>query len=626
MADDFFDVSRFDEGSSSYNPLPLADMSALDEARSLIVDMHAEVTRAASDAASLSDAQPGAGPAVDSGLEGGVDLLSLMDGQNEASSFTVFESARSAAQPVSAASSGSASGSASATAAAASAEPQLHAPSAEGVQSDADFSAAVQIQLRAALPPAVREMCEEGLDIVRASLGLPPLSPSALQRRGDSASSAATGTERGSADSSENAAEPHSSPTTVASSSASSAHIPSSLMRIAVAQVHSVPSEPWRNVSIVRRVLQALQHAKGNNSTEGTAADLLVFPELFMTGYHLPTATMQRLAMRADVKEGQEGQGGQGGQGGDGSSSPLAAVAALARKHATAVCVGYPEASFDDQGRSIVYNSLILFDIDGSVCCSYRKAHLWGPFERAAFAPGNTPYKPALLKAFPHTPVGLLVCFDMEFPEPSRALATHSAAPGAARVIVASVAMGERRAFASRVFARARACENNVAFVYANFPSSPPPPFVPDTEDDTVSGSAVDAAPLPSAPASSPHYSGGSSAIAPDGTTLHQLPAYVFESSTEATLPGESSKHYPSETNRRIAAFLGSAEADVSGALRIPVQPAADSNSSDEEAPRLGPDEHVFVVHFDAEDPQYVGYAQRNPYLQQRRADLLLAS
>jgi predicted amidohydrolase len=82
--------------------------------------------------------------------------------------------------------------------------------------------------------------------------------------------------------------------------------------------------------------------------------------------------------------------------------------AALAREHDLVVVGGFCER--DDAGA--VRNSSVLVD-SGGLRAVYRKAHLWGD-EADHFVPGSSP-PPVVETAIGR--VGLLICYDVEFPE-----------------------------------------------------------------------------------------------------------------------------------------------------------------------------------------------------------------
>ncbi|WP_166216444.1 carbon-nitrogen hydrolase family protein [Pseudomonas atagonensis] len=123
------------------------------------------------------------------------------------------------------------------------------------------------------------------------------------------------------------------------------------------------------------------------------AADtqLIVFPETYLTGF--PTAETV-----ADVAEPLDGPAVQ-------------AIVRAARERSIAVVIGIAE---NHDGH--FYNTTLLITGEG-VALRYRKTHLW-PLERGVFAPGDR-YSTCLWNG---VRVGLLICYDIEFPETARAL------------------------------------------------------------------------------------------------------------------------------------------------------------------------------------------------------------
>ena len=95
---------------------------------------------------------------------------------------------------------------------------------------------------------------------------------------------------------------------------------------------------------------------------------ILVFPELYLSGYLLTPVAVSSLA------ESVEGPS-------------LTRVAAAARRHGLAVCCPYPERAIVG-GVERFYDAIALFGADGSLLRNYRKTHLWGPDEKRCWSPG----------------------------------------------------------------------------------------------------------------------------------------------------------------------------------------------------------------------------------------------
>ncbi|MEO1550192.1 MAG: carbon-nitrogen hydrolase family protein [Pseudomonadota bacterium] len=130
-------------------------------------------------------------------------------------------------------------------------------------------------------------------------------------------------------------------------------------------------------------------------------------------------------------------------------------VAALAARHKVALTIGLPELA-----DGVVYNSAYTFGPDGQVLARHRKIQLFGPDEARAFVPGNA------YCTFQHQGIrfGLLICYDVEFPEHVRALARLGA-----QVILVPTANMMPFVNVNQIAVPARAFENGVTVVYANY-------------------------------------------------------------------------------------------------------------------------------------------------------------
>lgn len=193
-------------------------------------------------------------------------------------------------------------------------------------------------------------------------------------------------------------------------------------LQVLMAQLVPVPRDVAANVAAVERVLD--RHPQ---------AQLAVLPELFLTGYAL--SGIAELAVTVE-------------------DEPVARIRAAARRNRTAVVVGLAERL----PSGATANSALCLDEAGDVQGLYRKVHLFGA-EAEHFARGDRyPVLPILgLRVAP------LICYDLEFPEPARAVA----AAGAQLLVTVAANMapfGPEHA----LFARARAVENRCPHVYLN--------------------------------------------------------------------------------------------------------------------------------------------------------------
>ncbi|GAA4793149.1 carbon-nitrogen hydrolase family protein [Streptomyces ziwulingensis] len=197
-------------------------------------------------------------------------------------------------------------------------------------------------------------------------------------------------------------------------------------MRTALLQSSGRPGRPAEN-------LKVLDEAAGRAAAAG--AGLLVAPEMFLTGYAIGDG-VARLAEPAD---------------GDAAD----AVAETATRHGLAVAYGYPE-----RAGAAVFNSAQLVSADGTRLANYRKTHLFGGFERDSFTPGAQPVVQAELGGLT---IGLMICYDVEFPENVRA---HALA-GTDLLLVPTAQMHPFQ-FVAESVVPVRAFENQMYVAYVN--------------------------------------------------------------------------------------------------------------------------------------------------------------
>ncbi len=114
----------------------------------------------------------------------------------------------------------------------------------------------------------------------------------------------------------------------------------------------------------------------------------------------------------------------------------------------------YLVAGLYDREGSAIYNTAVLFDRAGQIVGKYRKTHLPQEEAEAGITPGDK--FPVFQTDFGK--VGLLLCWDVQFPESSRALALKGA-----EIILLPIWGG------NELLARARAIENHVYFVTASY-------------------------------------------------------------------------------------------------------------------------------------------------------------
>ena len=223
-------------------------------------------------------------------------------------------------------------------------------------------------------------------------------------------------------------------------------------MRVALYQCPPLPLDVVGNL---QRLQQLALEAKG--------ADLLVLPEMFLTGYNIG---LDAVSVLAEVHNGESAQ----------------QVARIARSAGIAILYGYPERTEDGQ----IYNAVQLIDAQGERVCNYRKTHLFGDLDRSMFSPGTNEFPVVELNGWK---LGFLICYDLEFPENARRLAIE----GAELILVPTANMIPFD-FIADVTVRSRAFENQCYVAYANYCGQ---------EGDI-------------------HYCGQSSIAAPDGSRIAQ--------------------------------------------------------------------------------------------------------
>jgi (R)-amidase len=175
-----------------------------------------------------------------------------------------------------------------------------------------------------------------------------------------------------------------------------------------------------------QRALRAIGESAGKT-------DLLVFPETFLQGF--PTvANIAELAITV-------------------SGDVISSLRNAARQAGISVVIGLAEAD----GQRF-FNTALLIDESGEIRLKYRKCHLYLS-DRGVFEPGDD---------FPVCEwhgmrVGMLICFDIEFPEVARVLALS----GADLIVVPDGNMDFSAAVHRQVIP-VRALENQLHIVMAN--------------------------------------------------------------------------------------------------------------------------------------------------------------
>jgi len=167
-------------------------------------------------------------------------------------------------------------------------------------------------------------------------------------------------------------------------------------------------------------------------------ADLVIFPELSLTGY----ACRDLFYNLAEPIDGPS----------------VKAIENIARDNGVHIIFGMPEQA---AAEGIIYNSCILIGTTGFLG-RYRKMHLPTATvfeEKRYFRPG---YEPTVVSTSIGK-IGLTICYDLFFPEIVRVLA----AEGTELVVCISVSPGVRKDY-FETFTKARAMENSVFLAFVN--------------------------------------------------------------------------------------------------------------------------------------------------------------
>lgn len=199
-------------------------------------------------------------------------------------------------------------------------------------------------------------------------------------------------------------------------------------MRIAALQMRAIAGDQQASFARIERA--AHEAATGG-------ASLLVTPELGLPGYGAGDA-MGRLAEQVD-------------------GDLVTRLQALAKETGIAIVAGFAE-----HGGDCVYNSAA-FVSAGRPPAVYRKSHLYGPYERGLFRPGEPS---ADIVEHGGMKLGLLICYDVEFPENVRRLAQADAQ---AVLVPTALPASPHADLIARKMIPVRAFENQIFVAYVNF-------------------------------------------------------------------------------------------------------------------------------------------------------------
>jgi nitrilase len=199
-------------------------------------------------------------------------------------------------------------------------------------------------------------------------------------------------------------------------------------MKLALWQTQGFPADPAANLAALERAARAASAA---------GAALLLCPECWLCGYNIGDA----VASLAEAADGDSARH----------------IASIAREQRIAIAYGYAECA---PARAGIFNSVQVIGPEGTVLGRYRKTHLFGTAERAAYIPGSCFAAPFEFGGFR---IGLLICYDVEFPEAVRSLMLAGA-----DVVLVPTALTEEYGTVPGLLVPARAVENQVYVAYCN--------------------------------------------------------------------------------------------------------------------------------------------------------------
>ena len=203
--------------------------------------------------------------------------------------------------------------------------------------------------------------------------------------------------------------------------------------RVCSVQVSSEYTFPDKNIE--RAVCLMVEAIRDYNP------DLIVFPETVTTGFN-PGVSAHELWNMIDKVPGR-------------LTERISKAAKIYRKYI--IWPTYERGS----KKGVIYNSAILINPKGEIVGKYRKTHLY-PAERKKNGGWST--SGAQMKVFktPFANIGIIICFDGDFPLPSMKLAQKGAE------VIARPSAFLRSYEVWRLTGQARAYDNHVFFINSN--------------------------------------------------------------------------------------------------------------------------------------------------------------
>jgi predicted amidohydrolase len=163
-------------------------------------------------------------------------------------------------------------------------------------------------------------------------------------------------------------------------------------MKYAIYQTEIIPADPESNRQNVRDwILEQVKHDK---------PDTVVLPEMWNTGYALT-----KLEQTADQD----------------AAPTVSFLGDLARTHQINIIGG----SIANKKSGQLYNTSLVFNRDGEIVYQYDKIHLVPMLNEHLYLTGGQ--EKAHIFELDHIKMGLIICYDLRFPELARQLALQGA-------------------------------------------------------------------------------------------------------------------------------------------------------------------------------------------------------
>ncbi len=258
-------------------------------------------------------------------------------------------------------------------------------------------------------------------------------------------------------------------------------------MKLALAQTNIVWEDKEKNLE---RLIGCLEQSGRE------AVDLILFPELSLTGFSMNT---EKIAEK------------------DGGFGTKQRIAALARMYGINIGIGYALRGASDR----VYNCYGLFGRDGECLAEYQKIHPFSYGRESRYYTGGERIVSASLEGMTVTP---FICYDLRFPELFRIAAGQSS------LMAVAANWPKSREEHWRCLLRARAIENQCYIAGIN---------------RTGTGDGLE-------------YNGHSMLIGPEGQTILELDGEEGLGIGEADPLGaaEARRRFPALKDRRQALYL----------------------------------------------------------------------